>query len=155
MFGFGIHGDGVPNNYDRTESCHVVALNLPGVGGKFARMRIPLAVVPSSKCVEETLDAINEVLAWSMRHLLADANPEARHDGAEWDTKGADKERAKQHGPLGFTACLVEVRGDWEWYSKVFHFPYHGEHEGVCWRCPCAKNQETFFFKACIYELTT
>ena len=42
LLGFGIHGDGVPNNYDRTESVHVVSINLPGVGGKFARMRIPI-----------------------------------------------------------------------------------------------------------------
>ena len=29
LLGFGIHGDGVPCNYDRTESVEVISLNLP------------------------------------------------------------------------------------------------------------------------------
>ena len=144
LFGFGIHGDGVPNNYDRTETANVISINLPGVGGKFARMRIPLCVLPSAKIVPETMDAVLEVVAWSLRHLQAGVNPVARHDGTEWNAT-TDKNRSKEHGSLGFNASLVEVRGDWDWYSKVFHFPYHGELDGICWRCPCRRKQEMLF----------
>ena len=143
LFGFGLHGDGVPNNYDRTESAHVVSINLPGVGGKFARMRIPICVVPSRKMCDETMDAILEVTAWSLRHLQAGFHPECRHDGSPWNA--SDKWRSKTHGALGFNASLVEVRGDWDFYSKVFHFPYHSELDGICWLCPC-KRKEDFFF---------
>ena len=134
----------MPNNYDRTESAHVISINLPGVGGKFARMRIPLCVLPSSKIVSETMDAVLEVIAWSLRHLQLGTHPEARHDGAAWDP-ATDKTRSKQHGSLAFNASLVEVRGDWDWYSKVFHFPYHSELDGICWRCPCKRKQDLLF----------
>lgn len=137
LMGFGIHGDGVPNNYDRTTSAHVISINLPGVGGKWSRMRIPICVLPSQKIAEGTMDAVLEVVAWSLRHLQAGFHPEARHDGTPW--ANTDSKRAQKHGGLGFNASLVEVRGDWDWYSKVFHFPYHGEHDGVCWLCPCKR----------------
>ena len=32
LLGLGIHGDGIPCNYDRTESVFALSLNLPGVG---------------------------------------------------------------------------------------------------------------------------
>ena len=144
LLGFGIHGDGVPNNYDRTESVHVVSINLPGVGGKFARMRIPICAVPSSKICDETMDAIMEVIAWSLRHLQAGVHPEGRHDGTRWNA--SDKQRSRKSGqPLGFNASLVEVRGDWDFYSKVFHFPYHSELDGICWLCPCKRRQDHIF----------
>ena len=149
LLGFGLHGDGVPNNYDRTESCHVLSINLPGVGGQFARLRIPICVLPSSKISDATMDAILEVVAWSLRHLQGGFHPVCRHDGTAWDQK-TDKSRSQRHGPLGFHASLVEVRGDWDFYSKVFHFPYHSELEGVCWMCSCKRCQVTSF-----YELTT
>lgn len=143
LLGAAIHGDGIPNNYDRTESCHAISLNLPGVGGKWARMRIPLCVIPSSKICDATMDAIMEVIAWSFRHLLSGCHPQCRHDGTPWHQ--SDKSRAKKEGPLGFNAALVEVRGDWEFYSKVFHFPYHNELDGICWMCNCKRNQDPVF----------
>ena len=144
LMGVGLHGDGVPNNYDRTESAHVVSINLPGVGGAFSRMRIPICVLPSQKMVQETMDAILEVVAWSLRHLQAGTHPECRHDGSPWNA--TDKSRSQKHGPLGFNASLVEVRGDWDWYSKVFHFPYHSELDGICWLCPCKRKEDCVFF---------
>ena len=131
-------------NFDRTESANVVSINLPGVGGKFARMRIPLCVVPSRKMGANTMDAILDVAAWSLRHLQAGIHPESRHDQSPW--KASDKQRAKKHGALGFNASLVEVRGDWDFYSKVFHLPYHSELDGICWLCPCKRNEDIFFY---------
>ncbi len=91
--GAGIHGDGVPNNCDRTQV-----------------LRIPLCVLPSSKNCQETLDAILEVVARSFRHLLSGCHPESRHDGTPW--RKSDAHRAKKKGDLGFNAALVEVRGE-------------------------------------------
>ena len=140
LLGVAMHGDGVPNNYDRTESCVVISMNLPGVGGKFARMRIPMCVLPSSKVCGATMDAIMEVLAWSFRHLQCGCHPECRHDGTPWQK--SDWKRAKKTGDLGFNASLVEVRGDWDFYSKTFHFPYHSELDGICWLCNCQRRQD-------------
>jgi hypothetical protein len=140
LWGFAIHGDGVPNNYDRTENCQVISISLPGLDAKGGRLRIPLCVLPSRKMCNETMDAIMEVIAWSLRHLQCGCRPAARHDGSEWQS--SDKERARKSGqPLEFNASLVEVRGDWDFYSKVFHFPYHSELDGICWRCDCKRSQ--------------
>ena len=148
LLGLGMHMDGIPNNYDRTESCFAVTLNLPGLGDKWSRMRIPIMVGPSKLVTSETMDSILEVLAWSIRHCLAGVHPECRHDGTQWNE--SDKVRAGKSGDLGFHATLVEVRGDWDWYSKIFHFPYHGELDGICWKCPC-KRKEAFL--QCVIDL--
>ena len=145
LIGMGLHGDGIPNNFDRTESCFAMTLNLPGVGGKWSRMRIPVMVGPSKTVGADTMDAILQVLAWSFRHLLAGEHPTCRHDGTPWNNT-TDKKRAALSGSLGFRASLVEVRGDWDWYSKVFHFPFHSELEGICWKCPCKRSEDPPFF---------
>ena len=139
VIGIGLHGDGVPCNYDRTESVFAISLNLPGVDGKWQNMRIPLVVLPKGRICDETMHDIFEVIAWSLRHLLAGTWPSSRHNGEPW-RKGSDKRRSKRKGSL-VRAALVEVRGDWEFYSQVFGFPYHNEKAGICWRCPCRRDE--------------
>lgn len=139
LLGFGLHGDGVPSNYDRTESTIMISLNLPGLPGKNGRMRIPLSVLPDWCVGHNTLDDIFKVFAWSMRHLLVDSYPIARHDGAPW--LRSDSKRRLRTGSLGFYACVNQVRGDWDWMAKCFHFPYHNVQAGCCWRCTCRRNQ--------------
>ena len=139
LLGFGIHGDGVPCNYDRTESVEMISLNLPGVGGKYARMRIPLVVLPHSYVSHNTMDDLMEILAWSMRHALAGTRPTARHDGSPW--LKTDAKRVKKTRSLGWNACLVEVRSDWDFLNKCFHFPTHNLGAGICWKCNCRRNQ--------------
>ena len=84
LLGFALHGDGVPCNYDRTESVVVISLNLPGLSGENKRMRIPLVVLPDSVMTSETYDDIMEVMSWQMRHLLVNAHPTQRHDQKPW-----------------------------------------------------------------------
>ena len=139
LLGFGIHGDGVPCNYDRTESVEMISLNLPGVGGAYARMRIPLVVLPHSYVSHNTMDDLMVIFAWSMRHSLAGAFPVARHDGSPW--LKTDSKRSKKTGGLGWNACLVEVRSDWDFLNKCFHFPTHNLKDGICWKCNCRRNQ--------------
>ena len=139
LLGFGIHGDGVPCNYDRTESVEIISLNLPGVGGAYARMRIPLIVLPHSYVSDNTMDDLMEILAWSMRHALAGTLPVARHDGSPW--LKSDRRRSKKTGDLGWNSCLVEVRSDWDFLNKCFHFPTHNLGAGICWKCSCKRSQ--------------
>jgi len=139
LWGFGIHGDGVPCNYDRTESVVVISINLPGLKGKNGRMRIPLVVLPDHAISDNTFDDIMEVFAWSMRHALSGTKPEARHDNFCW--KASDHKRKNSHGALGFQACMVQNRADWDWLTKCFHFPGHATKSGPCWLCNCKRNQ--------------
>ena len=45
LVGVGIWGDGAPYNWDRSESVEVFTMNLPGLSGKFGRLRIPIVAV--------------------------------------------------------------------------------------------------------------
>jgi len=147
LWGFGIHGDGVPCNYDRTESVVVISINLPGLKGKNGRMRIPLVVLPDHAISDNTLDDIMEVFAWSMRHALSGTKPEARHDNFGW--KASDHKRKNSHGALGFQACMVQNRADWDWLTKCYHFPGHGTKSGFCWLCNCRRNQVWYILFNC------
>ena len=144
LIGFGLHGDGVPCNYDRTESVTVISLNLPGVPGKHQSMRIPLVALPSHVITSERCDDIMEVFAWSMRHLLVGANPACRHDGSPW-LKGKDGKRSKAPEKLPFHACLAEVRSDWDFLAKCFHFATHNLAVGICWLCPRSSAKYVIF----------
>jgi hypothetical protein len=144
LWGWGLHGDGIPCNYDRTESVIMISLNLPGLKGKNGRMRIPLVVLPDFAVSENTFDDIFTVIAWSMRHLVAGSRPCCRHDGTAWG-KTDSKRKKKNNAPLKFRACLVQVRADWDWMGKCFHLPFHNVLEGMCWLCRCKRHQVSFF----------
>ena len=140
LLGFGLHGDGVPCNYDRTESVVMISINLPGLQGRNGRMRIPLVVLPDHAVCSNTYDDIMEVFAWSMRHLLVGSHPNARHDGSAWNS--SDRQRKKKAGAkLDFQACLNQVRADWDWMGKCFHLPFHNVKEGCCWLCNVQRHQ--------------
>ena len=139
LLGWGMHGDGIPCNYDRTESVIMISLNLPGLSGRNGRLRIPLCLLPDHAVSDNTFDDISEVIAWSMRHLLIGSRPCCRHDGQPF--RSSDHKRAKKTGSLPFRSCLVQVRADWDWMGKCFHFPFHNVKEGCCWLCKCKRNQ--------------
>ena len=139
LWGFGLHGDGVPCNYDRTESVMLTSINLPGLTGRNGRLRIPICILPDHCISENTFDDIYEVLAWDMRSLQSGVRQERRHDMGPWD-KATDKKKSNLHGDRDFRSCLVQVRSDWEWLNKCYHFPGHRSHE-MCWLCSCKRNQ--------------
>jgi hypothetical protein len=152
LLGWGLHGDGIPCNYDRTESVIMISLNLPGVPGKQGRMRIPLVVLPDFAVSENTYDDIMEVIAWSMRHLLSGTRPNCRHDCSAFND--TDRAREKKTGNLPFKSCLVQARGDWDWMGKCYHFPFHNVIEGCCWLCNCKRHQvHTCHFLTCIVPI--
>ena len=146
LWGFGLHGDGVPCNYDRTESVCLTSINLPGLTGRNGRLRIPLIILPDSCISENTFDDVYEILAWDMRNLLSGARAECRHDQSPWDPV-QDKKRSKLHGDRDFRACLVQVRSDWDWLTKCYHFPGHAAKEEMCWMCNCKRNQVPGWFR--------
>lgn len=139
LWGFGLHGDGVPCNYDRTESVVVTSINLPGLTGQNGRLRIPIFVLPQHAISENTMDDIYSVLAWDMRSMQTGVRPVVRHDGAEWTTK--DRKRSELVGSRPFKACLVQVRADWEWLIKCYHFPGHNTADGACWLCTVKRSE--------------
>jgi len=136
LVGIGLWGDGVPCNWDRTESVECFAINLPGQAGQYQALRLPLTALSRKQVSPNTWDDIMEVLAWSFQCLAVGEWPGHRHDDAPW--RPDDRRRAgKALTPLGVRAALVEVRGDWKMFAETFHFPKWNHKAGCCWRCTC------------------
>lgn len=138
LLALGVWGDGVPVNYDRSESVETFSLNLPGQSGVYKTLRLPITALSRKQVTENTWTDVMEVIAWSMRHLANGTRPTTRHDCAEW--RQSDSKRAKQAHTapeLPVRAALVEVRGDWKMFGEIFHFPKWNTSAGICWRCTC------------------
>ena len=46
----------------------------------------------------------------------------------------------------GWRACLCELRGDWQYYAEVFHFPYWNQAERACWICAASATVAALLF---------
>jgi len=135
LLGIGIWLDGVPCNWDRSQSLEVITMNLPGLLGHGRNLRIPLAVLPK-ECVatKETFDDLMEIIVWSLKHLALGKHPVARHDGEPWrPDEGLRKARGGDD--IGVRGALVEVRGDWLMMKEIFRLPGWKEKRGCCWAC--------------------
>ena len=98
MFAWALHADGVPCNWDRTESCEVVSISMPGLPGKWQHMRIPLTAIPHHAIGPNTWDDLFEVIAWSATAAYHGVNPNSRHDHAEWQPRdSARKKKLELH----------------------------------------------------------
>ena len=142
LVGLGLWGDGVPCNWDRSESVEVFSLNLPGQDGEYKPLRIPITALSRKQVSTHTWDDILAVVHWSLVQCASGQWPAARHDGRPW--RQSDKKRVRKAGQsLGVRAALVEVRGDWKMFGEVFHLPKWNTNAGCCWRCPCTPDQVT------------
>ena len=131
----GLWGDGVPVNWDRSQSCDFFCLAFPGLGDKHCNLRVPLAAINHKYVVKQkTYDDILEAVAWSFKCLAVGQMPAVRHDNKPW--LATDVWRKKQSGKsLPLQAALVEVRGDWKFFKDCFRFPQFNEVRGCCWLC--------------------
>ena len=137
LLGIGLWGDGVPCNWDRTDSLQMFSLNLPGLPPPWHTLRIPLTRFSKKHFAgKQTYDDLMAVFAWSFQQLAAGTWPLARHDGSPWTS--ADKKRGKKAGTkLPVRAALVEIRGDWAFMKETFGLPAWNEAGGLCWLCSC------------------
>ena len=142
LVALGIWGDGVPVNWDRTESVETFSLSLPGQTGKYKSLRMPITVVSRKQVSENTWDDILSVVAWSLNHCAAGTRPQQRHDAHAWlESDCHRKKGVGQSVRLGVRGALVEVRGDWKMFGETFHFPKHNTKAGCCWQCTCTPEQ--------------
>ena len=135
LAGVGLWGDGVPFNWDRSQTVVMVSLSLPGVGGGFASLRLPLMAMNKKFMLKhQTLDQVFAVLVWSFECLAVGEMPRSRHDGSPF--LPSDSERRRQAGTaIGIRGAIAQVAGDWMFYKEAFRFPQHNEQDGCCWRC--------------------
>ena len=140
LLALGLWGDGVPCNWDRTESVETFTLNLPG-NGEYKLLRLPLTAVSRKQVNLNTFHDMQEVFAWGLQCCAAGVFPHERHDGSAFLPE-SDRARSGQAGAgLGVRAALVEVRGDWKFLKECFHFPGWNTKAGCCWKCTCTPAQ--------------
>ena len=146
LLGFGLWGDGVPCNWDRTESVETLTLNLPSLAGSQRNLRIPLVGLSKKQCCEDTWTDVFEVLQWSFQHCASGKYPTMRHDSSAW--RKSDWRRSRKSGQdLECRSCLAEVRGDWDFFARVFGFPRWNTKRGCCWRCKTTPDQALIYFR--------
>ena len=139
LIALGLWGDGVPIQWERSESIETIAMNFCGIAGPHQRLRLPLVSLADKHISEHTWGDISDVLAWSFRHCMLGTWPTCRHDGTPWTRE----DRAGRRGWAGrhvartvhARGCLCEVRMDWKYYVSLFGFPAHNLLAGNCWRC--------------------
>ena len=136
----GFHGDGVPfQKSTHKHSCtEVLSWNLlcDRDGKRYMFCNINKDFLCCCGCAGRcTLDALLDVYVWSMNVLLEGKHPCQRHDGGDLDgVRNANKSK-----PLGFHGLLLQVRGDWQWYSQVLNFPTWNSNF-MCWRCKATQD---------------
>ena len=107
---FGIWIDGCPCNWDRTCSLEAVTLNMPGLSGSNAGLRLPLCVLPKHYVAKDkTFDDILKVLSWSFVWAANGVFPPNRHDLSPW-TSGDRWRKHKAGQTIGMSAFLCEIR---------------------------------------------
>ncbi|CAE6920995.1 unnamed protein product [Symbiodinium sp. KB8] len=111
----GLWNDGVPCNWDRSQSLEVIALSFPSIPG----LRVPLfclkKMFEAKKC---SMDAALKVLVWSFEQLAVGRYRSRRHDGSPFDAR-VDKARIRLAGLELPSACLTQIRGDWKMFKVI------------------------------------
>ena len=140
LLSIGMWGDGVPCQWDQTDSVDVLSFNLPGMGGAWKNLRIPITAIPHGFIGDHTWHDIMKVVQECLVACGTGFHWTRRADGQAWQKN--DSYHAKRAGlALGVRAALVEVRGDWKFYKEVFNFPGWNELAGCCWKCKCTPSQ--------------
>ena len=129
----GLHGDG--GSFSKQDSLFVFTVNSLVGSGTTVQKRFILTIIRKSEMIPGTLDAIMEVLAWSFNCALSGLWPDVDFAGQA------------VANPLSFFAdrwrgALVQVRGDWEFYTSIFRFPSWNGVEEMCWICKASGRGE-------------
>lgn len=119
-FVFGMRGDGAPTT--ETIGLFTLAWNASGDQGSTRNTRQMFTAMPKSAWADGTLLACFDYLAWAMNALLEGTIPERGHRGNPHPQALAKSRVAMMH-----------LRGDWEFYDQVLHFPRWGGVPRMCW----------------------
>ena len=155
----GIWGDGVPCNWDRTESVETLSANLPGRTGDAKSLRMPITGINHKQMAEDTWDDIMDVVAWSLKYCAVGTLPTERHDGSAWLSHDCHRrKRAAKNSNMAGRAALVEVRGDWKMFGETFRLLKHTENAGICWSCTCTPREVWYTYpmlSGCKHAITS
>ena len=135
-------GDGVPSNWDRSESIFIYSWGLPALSSEEHRgLRVPVTALPKEMCCGATHNRILELIGWSLEHMALGVNPSHRPalglpEGQEFQCKWR---KTAAGTPLPYRAVLLHLKGDWEFFGNIIHLPRWDNVAGVCYLCKIKK----------------
>jgi hypothetical protein len=84
-----------------------------------------------------SFQAMFSVFSWSMLQLMLGVAPNRRHDGSDFSDH--DRRARMPPGTPLPPAALVQLRGDWDWYTSGFRLRSAGA-ETFCFKCGATKS---------------
>jgi len=123
----GLHGDG--GQFTKQDSIYVLTWNsLTQNFGPTMDTRIIFTVIRSAEMLPNTLDTLFEAMAWSLNVCLKGLTP-----SADWQNRPLTGGGRQLAG--GYRGACCQIRGDWEFFCKAFHFPKWNEAVSMCPFC--------------------
>ena len=129
LVALGLWGDGVPINYDRTESVETFSLNVPGIKEPYHTLRLPITAISRKQIGPNSWDDILEVVRWSLTSCFLGLHPHTRHDDTAW--RKTDTARAKQAEILGDKICFSGSPRRLEVFWRDLRLPKAQHKEGL------------------------
>ena len=122
----GMHGDG--GAFNKHDGLFTFNWNSLLATGTTCQTRFVFTVVRKSEMVADTMDAIMRLFGWSCNIMLSGETPLLDY---------LNRPALGKPVPLahGYRACLVQCRGDWEFYTQLFYFPRWDGADRCCWLC--------------------
>ena len=122
----GFHGDG--GAFNRNNSLYPLHWNSLIVSGPTIQTRFLFTIIQKSELCEDTIDELLRAFSWSVNVLLSGETPHL-----DWQRRPLTGGGSALAG--GFRGCLTHIRGDWEFYRKIFYFPSWSANERMCPFC--------------------
>jgi hypothetical protein len=139
----GLHCDGVAYTSSLragvAKTILVASWNIISAGSDTGRnRRQPIFVIRKERLCKcgcsgyHTLQALFDVVAWSLRCMLDGRSPNSRHDSSPWTAGDINVRMAS--GLALPPVALLQVRGDWEWLTECFKMRSYNS-QNFCWMC--------------------
>ena len=93
-----------------------------GVGSTFEKV-CAIAMLSDLYTTAETKAQCWSLLVWPLKWLCIGAWPTEDVHGRPYQAGEPASEKAGQPLAGGYYACLYVLRGDLDWYAKIFNFP--------------------------------
>ena len=121
----GLHGDGGAFSHQSSLFCFAWNSLLSGGSGEGFARRFLFTVITEDECAEGTLDELLAIFAWSVNHLSTGITPWRDHN--DLPLEGGHEYIAE-----GYRGTVIQVRGDWEFFSNVLKLAHWGNKIN-CW----------------------
>ena len=117
----GLHADA--GAYSKKKSLYVFTWGSLVGQGSTKQKRFVMTTLPKQAILKDgrTLDAVWQVVAWSLNALRDGTWPSTDHLGQQLE--GARQPRGGQRLPQNKKGVTLQMRGDWEWMCQCFNFP--------------------------------